>query len=639
MSLRCEILSTGDEVLTGQIADTNTAFLSDQLGSLGFVVARHTTVGDDRAMLAAAFRELGARADVVLCTGGLGPTLDDLTTEVAAEVLGVPLKLDDAALAYMEGLWKVRGRPMPENNRKQALIPEPGELLPNPIGTAPGFTVKIDRAWFFFKPGVPREMKRMFAEQVRPRIEALRAEPAVYEVRVLRCFGLAEVRLERGPRGPVSGGGFAPNPRARFPGVKLGFRAHFPEIQIKLTVKGPDAASARGLLDAAEAEVRSRIGAHVFSTGASMEEVVGEGLRRDKATLAAAESCTGGLVSQMMTEVAGSSDYFDRGFVTYTNQAKMDMLGVSEEILREHGAVSEPCAQAMAEGARARARTTYAVSITGLAGPGGGTPDKPVGLVFVGLATPDHTVVRRLRWPGQRQQIRAISAMVALDLLRQDALRSPLSSRGPRASLTRPGVGVSAPHRGLVPLHVDDAPRLAELPARLDAEAEPLRGVVFGFRHAAGGRRDDHGVVGDLRAEREAGDRPEVEAEADVHLQAQLELADGLAQVVPEEAGADVAEDVRLDDAREAGADAAVQGAGVVVAEARRVRPELHVVAAELGLQVEPGAEVEAVADGRAAAGEKSTRLAEVPATVGDWIAVPRLGSRSRVGPAAASLV
>ena len=409
MSLRCEILSTGDEVLTGQIVDTNAAFLADQMGSLGFEVVRHTTVGDDRAMLAAAFRQLGASADVVLCTGGLGPTVDDLTTEVTAEVLGAELRLDEAALAYMEGLWKTRGRPMPENNRKQAMIPSPAEVLQNPIGTAPGFAAKIDRAWFFFMPGVPREMKKMFAEQVVPRLEALRAEPTVFDVRVLRSFGLTESATDQALGGL----------EALFPGVKLGFRAHFPEIQIKLTVKGPDIEVARAQLEAAAVEVRRRVGAHLFSEGASMEEAVGEGLKRAHATLAAAESCTGGLVAQLVTAVPGSSEYFDRGFVTYTNQAKMDLLGVSEEILREHGAVSEPCARAMAEGARSRAGTTYAVAVTGIAGPGGGTPDKPVGLVFVALAGPEGTFVRRLRWPGQRDQVRAISAMVALDLVRR----------------------------------------------------------------------------------------------------------------------------------------------------------------------------------------------------------------------------
>jgi nicotinamide-nucleotide amidase len=410
MSLRCEILSTGDEVLTGQITDTNAAFLADRMGSLGFEVSRHTTVGDDRTMLLAAFRQLGASADVVLCTGGLGPTVDDLTTEVAAEVTGSELRLDEAALAYMEGLWKNRGRPMPENNRKQAMIPAPAELLQNPVGTAPGFAITIGGARFFFMPGVPREMKKMFDEQVAPRLAALRPVPEVFEVRVLRSFGLTESAADQA----------LADLEALFPGVKLGFRAHFPEIQIKLTVKDPDVAAARAALDAATGEVHRRIGACVFSTGASMEEVVGERLKRAGSTVATAESLTGGLVARMLTEVAGASAYFDRGFVTYTNQAKREMLGVNEEILREHGAVSEPCAKAMAEGARARAGTTYGIATTGLAGPDGGTPDKPVGTVFVGLATPDHTLVRRLRWPGQREQVRAISAMVALDLLRRE---------------------------------------------------------------------------------------------------------------------------------------------------------------------------------------------------------------------------
>lgn len=417
-NLRCEILSTGDEVLTGAVADTNAAFLADQMGGLGFEVARHTTVGDDRAMLGETFHKLAQVADVVLCTGGLGPTVDDLTTEVTAEVLGAKLKLDAPALAHMEALWAARGRPMPENNRKQALIPEPAEVLENPIGTAPGFTVRLGRAQFFFMPGVPREMKRMFAEQVVPRLALLRAEPAVFEVRVFRTFGLTESAADQALAGL----------EARFPEVKLGFRAHFPEIQVKLTVKGADVAAAGARLDAASEDVRARLGGNVFSEGPAMEEVVGEALRREKATLACAESCTGGMIAQMITAVAGSSDYFDRGFVTYSNQAKMDLLGVSEETLRTDGAVSEACAQAMAEGARTRAGTTFAVSVTGIAGPGGGTKEKPVGLVYIGLATPNRTVVRRIRWPGQRDQVRAISAMVALDLLRRELSGLPVEA-------------------------------------------------------------------------------------------------------------------------------------------------------------------------------------------------------------------
>lgn len=409
MTLRCEILSTGDEVLTGQIIDTNAAFLADQMGERGFEVVRHTTVGDDRAMLEATFRSLGESADVVLCTGGLGPTVDDLTTEIAAQILSASLKLDEPALEHMISLWKVRGRPMPENNRKQALIPEPADVLENPIGTAPGFTVKIGRAVFFFMPGVPREMKRMFAEQVVPRLERLRAEPTVFEVRVLRSFGLSESAADQALSGLEE----------RFPEVKLGFRAHFPEIQIKLTVKGKGAAAARARLEAASDEVRRRIGSHVFSDAAPMEQIIGDALRREGATLSTAESCTGGLVAEMVTSIPGSSEYFDRGFVTYTNLAKHELLGVPEAILAEHGAVSEPCARAMAEGARARAKTTYALAITGIAGPGGATPGKPVGLVFIALAAPDATTVRRIRWPGGRDQVRQISAMVALDMLRR----------------------------------------------------------------------------------------------------------------------------------------------------------------------------------------------------------------------------
>jgi nicotinamide-nucleotide amidase len=411
--LRCHILSTGDEVLTGMLTDTNAAFLADQAGSLGLEVVGHTTVGDDRAMLEETFRTLGERADVVLCTGGLGPTIDDLTTEVAAQILSAGLRVDEAALAHMEALWRSRGRTMPENNRKQAMIPEPAEVLPNPIGTAPGFTVKIGKAHFFFMPGVPREMKQMFAEQVVPRIEKQKTEPTVFEARVYRSFGLSESAADQILKGLGE----------QHPSVKLGFRAHFPEVQIKLTVKGPNVSATRARLEAAAAEVLRRIGPYVFSDGDPMEAVVGAALKREKATVSTAESCTGGLLSQMITGVPGASTYFDRGFITYTNEAKQELLGVPASIFADHGAVSEPCARAMAEGARARAKTSYALAITGIAGPGGGTDEKPVGLVYIALATPGETVVRRIQWPGQREGIRAISAMVALDLLRRSLAR------------------------------------------------------------------------------------------------------------------------------------------------------------------------------------------------------------------------
>ncbi|HEY4118424.1 MAG TPA: competence/damage-inducible protein A [Byssovorax sp.] len=416
-SRRAAILSTGDEVLTGQIVDSNAAWLAERMGELGFEVVRHETVGDDRGELERAFRELGAAVSVVLCTGGLGPTVDDLTSEIAARVLGCGFTLDPKALAYMEGLWRSRGREMPENNKKQAMIPALADVLDNPVGTAPGFAARIVDAQFFFMPGVPREMKRMFDEQVTPRLHANFPAPHVFSVRVLRCFGLTESALDR------KLGDFG----ARFPHVKLGFRAHFPEIQIKLTGQGDGAEAVAAALDEAAAEVRARVGDRVFSEGAPMEQVVGEAMRRVEATVTTAESCTGGLVAELITNVPGASAYFKRGYVVYANEAKTDLLGVSPELLAEHGAVSEACARAMAEGARARAGATFAAALTGVAGPDGGTAEKPVGTVWIAVAGPSGTVVQQLSWPGDRAMVRGLSAMVALDLLRRAATGLPTS--------------------------------------------------------------------------------------------------------------------------------------------------------------------------------------------------------------------
>ncbi len=416
MSLKCEVLSTGDEVLTGQIVDSNAAWLAEQLGTQGFDVTRHTTVGDDRGDLESAFREIGARADVCVCTGGLGPTVDDLTTEIASKVAACGLKLDQAALDRMQMMWAARGRPMPENNRKQAMLPETSEVLVNPVGTAPGFTMRIGHTQFFFMPGVPSEMKKMFTEQVLPRLEKLRPEKTVFDVKVLRTNGLPESKVDEILAGLEE----------MFPGVKLGFRAHFPEIQVKLTVKGSDIAAAKAGLKAASKEVFKRLGPYIFSEGQSMEEAVGELLRMEKAKISLAESCTGGMIGQMLTSVPGSSEYFDRSFVTYTNTSKKEVLGVSEALLNEHGAVSESCARAMAEGARKISGSRFALSATGIAGPTGGSPQKPVGTVFVGLATPTGTFVRKIFFPGNRHQVRQITAMTALDMLRRQLLGLPV---------------------------------------------------------------------------------------------------------------------------------------------------------------------------------------------------------------------
>jgi nicotinamide-nucleotide amidase len=418
MSLRCEILSTGDEVLTGQLVDTNAAFLADSLGALGFEVWRHTTVGDDRESLGSILREMGARADVVLVTGGLGPTVDDLTTEVAAEVLGCGLALDEPALLQMQGFWAKRGLTMPENNRKQAMLPERATVLVNPIGTAPGFMARIDRATCFFMPGVPREMKKMFADQVVPRLQGLRSEPTVFDVRLLRSFGLTESAADQ----------LLGDLPAQYPDVKLGFRAHFPEIQVKATGKGPSGDSVRARLDAFTAEIKARLGAHLFSEGPAMEEIVGGLLVREGATLAVAENGTGGLVAELLTRASDGGETFRHGVVLCSNAAVMDVLGVPAAVLEEHAPDSDGLARAMAEAVRVRASATHGLAVTSISMPAGQTTGRPVGRVHVAVATPSGTHARRLSWPGQREQIRVLAAMSALDLLRRALLGLPIET-------------------------------------------------------------------------------------------------------------------------------------------------------------------------------------------------------------------
>ena len=420
MGLRCEILSTGDEVLTGAVVDSNAAFLADALGSLGFEVVRHTTVGDDRISLRNALTELGAVADVVLCTGGLGPTVDDLTTEVVASMLSVPLKLDADAFAQMERRWKSRGQRMPENNRKQARVPQSAEILPNLIGAAPGYSVRIGRAQFFFLPGVPREMKQMFEGQAVPRLMRLRAGPEIFEMRVHRVFGLSESVADAMLMGLEE----------RHRGVKLGFRAHFPELQVKLTVKGTDVDTARRLLSDASTEVTTRLGSSIFSDGSPMAHVVIDGLARAGATVTTAEGCTGGLVAQMLTSVVGASRVYQRGVVAHSMTAMVEDLGVKADLLDREGVVSVACAEAMAEGARVRGEATYALATTGILAAEDATSGLPVGTAIVAIASPERTRVQRLVSPGSPEQVQAMAAMAALDLLRRSLGGLPLDALG-----------------------------------------------------------------------------------------------------------------------------------------------------------------------------------------------------------------
>ncbi len=413
-----EILATGDEIRTGALIDSNSAHIAGALEEAGVEVARLNAVGDDLERLVAVLIEIGARADLAVVTGGLGPTVDDLSAQAAAQAAGVGLVEDSSALAAIETFYRRRNRPMNPSVRKQALFPQGADILSNPVGTAPGFTLSIGGCRFFFLPGVPFEMRRMLTEQVLPRIDRLRGAGREHRrVRTFCCFGLTEsVTGER-----VAGVG------GRFSGVRLGLRARFPEVQVKLYTSAASEAAAAARLDAAAIWVRERLGEVLFSeAGEPMEAVVGRLLRGRQATLAAAESCTGGLLASLLTDVAGSSDYFLLSVVAYANAAKRGILGVSGETLARCGAVHEETAREMAAGVRRVAGATYALAATGIAGPGGGTAEKPVGTVCIGLAGPECLYGFRFHFTyGERALNKRAFAMQALDLLRRELLGLP----------------------------------------------------------------------------------------------------------------------------------------------------------------------------------------------------------------------
>jgi len=408
-----EILSTGDEIRSGALVDSNSAYIAEKLEEAGLEVARHNCVGDDLEILVSLMREIGERADVALVTGGLGPTTDDVTTEAAAKAAGVELAIDDEGLRSLEDFYKKRNFPMSPSNRKQAMLPKGSDCLYNPVGTAPGFNLKIGRCFFFFLPGVPFEMKKMLSDGVLPRIAELRGENREFHLlKTLSSFGLGE---------SVAGEKMAELPE-KFPGIKLGLRAKFPEIQIKLYAKGKDEVALREQLEKAAEWAVEKMGNRVFSLeGRSMETVVGSLLKEKEATLAVAESCTGGLISDWITNVSGSSDYFLFSGVTYSNEAKMKVLGVSPDTLTKYGAVHEETAKEMAEGARRVAGAGYGLSTSGIAGPAGGTDEKPVGTVCIGLATPQGVSARQFHFTfGRRLANKTIFAMTALNMLRQE---------------------------------------------------------------------------------------------------------------------------------------------------------------------------------------------------------------------------
>jgi len=411
MRLRAEVISTGDEVLTGAVVDTNAAYLAEQLTEAGVGVVRHTVVGDRQDTLSELFRSAGKGADIVVVTGGLGPTQDDLTASAAAEAAGVPLVLDAAAMAGIERYFRSRNRHMSETNRKQAMFPEGARVIENPVGTAPGFTMTIGKAVFFFMPGVPHEMRRMMADQVLPSVRKLQGgEGGQNLTRIISTFGFGESDAAQRLAEFVG----------RFPDLRLGFQVKYPGILIKIYGGdgAPEAVSRR--IEAGVAWICTKLGQRVVSVdGSPLERVVGELLKKRGETLAVAESCTGGLISHLLTNVPGSSDYFLFSGVTYANTAKTGILGVSPETIAAYGAVHEETVKEMADGARKAACATYGLATSGIAGPEGGTAEKPVGTVCIGVATPAGIFAeRRLFTFGGRLMKKQMFAAAALDLLR-----------------------------------------------------------------------------------------------------------------------------------------------------------------------------------------------------------------------------
>ena len=413
--MKVEILTTGNEIMSGAVIDRNSAHIAAKLEEAGFSVMRHTCVGDNIEDLVLILQEIGSRSDAALVTGGLGPTPDDLTAQAVATSAGVDLVLDLTALRGVENYFKTRNRTMPDSNKKQAMLPRGAKIILNPAGTAPGFMLKIDRCLFFFLPGVPFEMQRMLSDTVLARLEKLRGDVCEYSMtRTISTFGLAESATAERLTG-ISG---------MFPEINFGFRAKFPEIQIKLYCKGKNKEALHQYMDKAAAAIIEEMGDKVFSEDeSSMEAVVGRLLLKENATIAVAESCTGGLISHLLTNVPGSSNYFLFSGVTYSNEAKQKVLGVSSEILEHYGAVHENTAKEMAAGVRQIAESDYGLAISGIAGPDGGTDEKPVGTVCIGVATRRSTHGFRFFFPfNSRGRNKKIFAMKALDILRRELL-------------------------------------------------------------------------------------------------------------------------------------------------------------------------------------------------------------------------
>ncbi|MBI5723065.1 MAG: competence/damage-inducible protein A [Planctomycetes bacterium] len=401
------IMSVGDELVSGQTVDTNSAHIALELAGRGITAVEHVTMPDSRPEIAQAILLAANKVELLIISGGLGPTADDITRQALAEAMGTELELNEACLAELEAFFKIRHRQMNQTNKIQAYIPRGATPIPNPLGTAPGLRAAIGRTQIFVMPGVPSEMKKMLADHVLP---AVGGSAGAAVIRILHTFGQGESDIASRIEDLMA--------RGRNPLIGTTVAAGM--VSVRLICRAADRQAAGKLSDQAIAELRGRLGNLVVGEGEqTMAGVAGELLRRKNATLATAESCTGGMIGQLVTSVSGSSDYYLGGIVSYSYEAKTALLDVPAELLAAHGAVSHQVAEAMAKGAKQRFASTWAISVTGIAGPTGGSEAKPVGLVFIGLAGPDGSIaVHRHILPGTRDIVRLRSSLTALNHLR-----------------------------------------------------------------------------------------------------------------------------------------------------------------------------------------------------------------------------
>jgi len=406
--MTAEIITIGDEILTGHTVNTNAAFIGEKLTEIDVRVLRETTIGDDISTIAAIFRQAIRRSEIIIATGGLGPTHDDVTKRAIANAFNRPLVMHGETLEVLKAWFAARRRTLDKINEEQALLPVDADFVPNPVGTAVGIHIAEGGWHFYVLPGVPDEMRPMITNHIVPflktRVQSTRAHGALYTTGIpeSKLYAMLEPVLDTHPE------------------VKVAFLPGYNGVKIRFSCSRITSESSQKMIDAWRADAKAVLGNAIYSeTEDSIETVIGELLRAKGATLAIAESCTAGIIASRITDIAGSSEYFTRGYVTYSNDAKIELLGVDPHAIDTEGAVSETVAKQMADGARKNSKAAYAVAVTGIAGPGGGTPEKPVGLTYVAVSGGGETICRKHLLGMDRSINRRRASQVALNLLRK----------------------------------------------------------------------------------------------------------------------------------------------------------------------------------------------------------------------------